>query len=170
MVVCKQIDCEPAHSARFRAHFGKGDDQIWLDNVNCNGSETLLADCMHDPWGETDCSHEEDAGVVCSMQRLADGPHLCAGRVEVNHDNEWGTVCDEDWDLQSAAQLLCRQMECGPALSAPTGAHFGQGSGRIWLSNVHCKELNLSLLHAVPGTGLSTAVITIKMLALSAQM
>ncbi|XP_030061113.1 deleted in malignant brain tumors 1 protein [Microcaecilia unicolor] len=138
-VVCKQMDCGPVHSANLRAPFGKGNEQIWLDNVQCNGSETLLTDCMHEPWGQHDCDHEEDAGVVCSIQRLADGPHRCAGRVEVYHDNEWGTVCDEDWDLQSTAQLVCRQMECGPALSAPTGAHFGQGSGRIWLSNVRCK-------------------------------
>nr|XP_033817875.1 scavenger receptor cysteine-rich type 1 protein M130-like isoform X2 [Geotrypetes seraphini] len=138
-VVCKQMDCGPVRSAPSGAHFGKGKEQIWLDDVHCNGSETLLADCMHDSWGEHNCDHMEDAGVVCSMQRLADGPHQCAGRVEVIHDNEWGTVCDEDWDLQSAAELVCRHMECGPALSAPTGAHFGQGSGRIWLSNVHCK-------------------------------
>nr|XP_033817435.1 deleted in malignant brain tumors 1 protein-like [Geotrypetes seraphini] len=139
MVVCKEMNCGPAHSAQLRAYFGKGNDKIWLDNVKCNGTEALLANCTHDPWGETDCNHEEDAGVLCSMLRLADGPHRCAGRVEVTHDNEWGTVCDEDWDMQSAAQLVCKQVDCGSALSAPTGAHFGQGSGRIWLSNVHCK-------------------------------
>ncbi|KAH8064525.1 hypothetical protein JL722_1402 [Aureococcus anophagefferens] len=55
------------------AYFGAGDEDapIWLDEVGCAGDEARLSDCAHNGWGDENCGHYEDAGVVCSNGTLA---------------------------------------------------------------------------------------------------
>ncbi|NXX58799.1 DMBT1 protein, partial [Scopus umbretta] len=156
-VVCRQLGCGVAIMATVGASFGRGLDPIWLDRVACNGEEYALVECRARPWGINSCTHEEDAGVVCSGDahsyrvRLAEGPNQCSGRVEVFHNGQWGTVCDDSWDLNDAA-VVCRQLGCGRATAAPGRAHFGQGSGHIWLDEVRCtgSEDNLAQCQAHP--------------------
>ncbi|XP_077035895.1 scavenger receptor cysteine-rich type 1 protein M130-like [Agelaius phoeniceus] len=75
--------------------------------------------------------------------RLVGGGGLCAGRVEVKHDGEWGSVCafDFDWEALGAplAVVVCRQLGCGRVARASLHAPFGPGSGRIWLQPFFCR-------------------------------
>ena len=38
---------------------------IFLDEVQCEGHEKSLLDCVHSGWSNHDCSHTEGAGAIC---------------------------------------------------------------------------------------------------------
>lgn len=48
---------------RVTGEFEPGTGQIWLDEVECNGIEGSLLECMY--YDSHDCGHDEDVGVVC---------------------------------------------------------------------------------------------------------
>ncbi|NXL95673.1 MARCO protein, partial [Alectura lathami] len=75
---------------------------------------------------------EKGAGYVSSDIRIAGGGRR--GRVEIFYQRSWGTICDDDWDIQDAS-VVCRMMGYSHAISAFTA---GGGSGTIWLDNVNC--------------------------------
>ena len=45
--------------------FGAGGGFIFLDDVQCSGTETLLVHCQHRGANVHDCVHSNDAGVRC---------------------------------------------------------------------------------------------------------
>ena len=50
-------------------HYGQGSGPIWLDNVQCDGTEARLLDCKAKRIGNHNCGHSEDTGVKCSGKR-----------------------------------------------------------------------------------------------------
>ena len=65
-VVCRQLGYGIALATRSNAYYGEGNGVIWLDELNCTGTEFNIEYCSHNGWGSNECSHGEDAGVECS--------------------------------------------------------------------------------------------------------
>ena len=64
-VACRQLGFVGARRAYGSAYFGPGEGPIWLDNLQCNDSESRLEDCPNKGWQVNDCTHNDDAGVEC---------------------------------------------------------------------------------------------------------
>ena len=149
-VVCRQLGfSQLASQARGSAYYGQGSGPIWIDDVACSGSESHIYDCRHRGWGNNDCTHSRDASVQCSygsvnIRLVNGGPYF--GRVEVYHNSQWGTVCDDYWDINDA-HVVCRQLGFPSASAAPHSARYGQGSDPIWMDNVQCSGTEASLFH-----------------------
>ena len=64
-VVCRQLGYPDAVDAPRSSHYGPGTGKIWLNNVECTGTEPDLFTCNNDGIGTHSCGHLEDASVEC---------------------------------------------------------------------------------------------------------
>ena len=53
------------------------------------------------------------------------------------YDGEWGTICDDEWDMKDA-RVVCRQLGYPGAVRSLQKGQISPGSGRIWLDDVDC--------------------------------
>ena len=63
-------------TALSQAHFGPGSLPILMRNVDCSGSEEQLTNCPFSSQAAAICSHSEDAGVQCQIERKILQPSL----------------------------------------------------------------------------------------------
>uniref|UniRef100_A0A672JV48 SRCR domain-containing protein n=1 Tax=Sinocyclocheilus grahami TaxID=75366 RepID=A0A672JV48_SINGR len=169
-VVCRELDCGAPVQVLGAAAFGKGDAQMWKHEIQCRGNESQIHLCPTSLSVKSNCSQEQNIGLLSHFKltltfsialfytftdiinvRLVGGHSHCAGRVEVLHRGQWGTVCDIGWDLADAA-VVCRELDCGEPVDALGDAHFGPGSGPVWIKNAMCtgSESTLKKCGSVP--------------------
>ncbi|KAK3284540.1 hypothetical protein CYMTET_7834 [Cymbomonas tetramitiformis] len=124
-----------------------------MDNLVCRGNETSLSSCAFRGWYNHDCSSAEDAGVVCQDVRLASiTPYVASGvtqyiggLLEIYHNGEWGTVCDDGWSHGLDGVVVCKQLGFTNVDSRFELASYGAGNGPIWMDEVQCSGTEASL-------------------------
>uniref|UniRef100_A0A8B9GS00 SRCR domain-containing protein n=1 Tax=Astyanax mexicanus TaxID=7994 RepID=A0A8B9GS00_ASTMX len=139
-VVCRQLGCGSVLNISSSSSSSPEHSYMCVTGFNCSGSEAHLRNCSSSR--AVNCSSTEQ--LYITFIRLVGSGGDCAGRLEVFHSGSWGTVSNELWDIEDA-QVVCRQLQCGVALSAPVPARFGSGTGPIWLNEVECEGNEASL-------------------------
>ncbi|XP_059506678.1 lysyl oxidase homolog 3B-like isoform X1 [Stegostoma tigrinum] len=134
VVLCRMLGFTTAIGWTHSAKYGKGTGRVWLDNLDCRGTEKDVSECKSLGWGQTDCTHEEDAGVICKDERIpgfVDSnvisvqseqieevrlkpavPNarqrlpITEGFVEVKYMGQWEQVCDNGWNYKNS-RVVC---------------------------------------------------------------
>ena len=77
--------------------------------------------------------------------RLEGGSCFAEGRVEVQHEGSWGTLCDDEFDMKDA-NVVCKSLGYGSAISATKQPYFGQGVDLgIVLDDMRCTGIENNL-------------------------
>ncbi|XP_060690867.1 lysyl oxidase homolog 3A-like isoform X3 [Hemiscyllium ocellatum] len=134
VVLCRMMGFTTAVGWTHSAKYGKGTGRVWLDNLDCRGTEKDVSECKSLGWGQTDCTHEEDAGVICKDERIpgfVDSNIISVqseqieevrlrpavpnarqrlpvteGFVEVQYKGQWEQVCDNGW-IYKNSRVVC---------------------------------------------------------------
>ena len=88
-----------------------------------------------------------------SAIRLIGGINKLEGRVEIQYQGIWGTICDDGWD-DIDATILCKELGFLNG-TATHWAQFGSGiTSPVWLHQVNCMGSENKLSHCMhPGAG-----------------
>ena len=89
--------------------------------------------------------------ILSFTVRLVNGSTIYEGRVEVQHNGIWGTVCDYGWDLHDA-QVVCSQLGFGRAVAAEHNSFYGEGYGQIWHYILNCIGNELTIGNCLHGS------------------
>ncbi|MGH0191803.1 UNVERIFIED_CONTAM: hypothetical protein FKN15_076371 [Acipenser sinensis] len=151
-VVCRELDCGISKAVLSGAYPGDSKTLIWTNEILCQGNETNLVYCQTTETEQQNCTHAHDLYPVhtpvlhagYTEARLVNGSDQCSGRVELKYDSQWGTVCDQNWDLRDAT-VLCQQLDCGYAVTAPGQGQFGEGSGPVLTDIFDCEGTETEL-------------------------
>ncbi|XP_077419545.1 lysyl oxidase homolog 3B isoform X2 [Vanacampus margaritifer] len=171
-VLCRQLGFVEASGWTHSAKYGKGQGKIWLDNVQCGGGERSIGACKSRGWGNSDCTHDEDAGVVCKDERIpgfVDANVIEAhvdenkleevrlravlaaakkrlpiteGVLEVKYKDGWAQVCDAGWTVKNT------RVVCG-MLGFPHERKVNKNFYRLFLE----RQKNVYRVHSVACTG-----------------
>ena len=76
-----------------------------------------------------------------AIRLVGGGGYDYQGRLEIQKDGVWGTVCNKDFD-QKAATIVCRMLGYPRALEI---MWFGPGNDPIHYDGVHCYGIEHSL-------------------------
>lgn len=155
VVICRSLGYGGIAIAKKNGFFGPGQGPIWLDEVFCHGNESQLYRCEHNHWGQHNCDHNEDAGVICSPGDVNDAEQSywinSQEHSEQNINELLPSNCGQRAkDFDSDEDLIFQKVVHGSI--APKGTYPWQASIRVRghsRSNHWCGAVIISPLHVL---------------------
>ncbi|XP_058428537.1 antigen WC1.1-like [Marmota monax] len=140
-VICAELGCGKAARVLGNLPFREDSEQVWVEEFQCKGQEPELWFCPRVPYPGGRCPQRGAVQVVCSgytdVRLMKNGSSQCEGQVEMKTSGGWRTLCASHWNMANA-NVVCRQLGCGVAISTPKGAYFVEGGDEIWRDRFHC--------------------------------
>ncbi|XP_064388348.1 neurotrypsin-like [Halichondria panicea] len=163
LVACRQLVFQGyvAYGVVRNALIVSASTPIWLDGLRCNGSESRLENCPRNPIGDHNCDRSDDVGLVCAINgvlRLVNATTSgipSAGRLDLFHDDQWGTVCDDSFSPNDA-RVACRQLGYEDYTKfgrvGTLGFPQSSNSSRTWLDELRCSGTERALIECPANT------------------
>ncbi|MDE0332202.1 MAG: fibronectin type III domain-containing protein, partial [Nitrospinae bacterium] len=88
-VACKQMGFTGAQEL-VRGWWWTSSKPIWLDDVDCDGTETSLSQCSNRGWGVHNCDHSEDVRMRCTEATTAAGVLIGKRKLRIDEQDTTG--------------------------------------------------------------------------------
>ncbi|XP_029465984.1 lysyl oxidase homolog 4 [Rhinatrema bivittatum] len=95
-------------------------------------------------WPDRSWQQRQTGSPQIQLRLVGPGRNPNEGRLEVRYNGQWGTVCDDDFNINEA-NVICKELGFERAMTWAHSAKYGQGDGPIWLDNVHCTGTESSI-------------------------
>uniref|UniRef100_A0A1X7ULL6 Deleted in malignant brain tumors 1 protein n=1 Tax=Amphimedon queenslandica TaxID=400682 RepID=A0A1X7ULL6_AMPQE len=156
-VVCRMLGYSPYGASALRGLYLEGNWDHLIYDLNCTGQEGSIWNCpMNGNKAELlrICTGYHDASVICQQLttdvrdsdcsngalRLADGPSVNEGRVEVCYNGVWGSICDSSWTAIEA-NIVCKTLGHQKyGAENYKNSHYGPGERPMHIYNLDCQS------------------------------
>eukprot|EP01084_Bolivina_argentea_P125667 222619_1 len=150
---CQCIDCSPCS---YQDCITCADNDLYvLEPLHSDGSgichKINITDEVYCPDGQI--------RLVQGETEQTPGPDTIAGRVEIYHRSEWGTICNDlegiyhnapdDSSMGYVFQIICNELGYATVDAyyfIDDDTPYGAGNGRIWLDTLVCNDTNSRII------------------------
>nr|XP_020490943.1 scavenger receptor cysteine-rich type 1 protein M130-like isoform X1 [Labrus bergylta] len=120
-VVCRSTHCGEPEKGSSHMELRSMDRNVWLDEVQCNGTEKDLLSCKYPGLDLNNFRDDYVRTIKCTNEiKISLDGYKCAGavRYSTRPGAALGYFCADNFD-QAEANLLCRSLDCGDSKEIP---------------------------------------------------